>query len=57
MPGFVDPLDWGDGIVAAFQPRFHQFYVDRSPCPGRLEGLWIMTQLARWQLTPFPKTG
>ncbi|WKT81691.1 nitrate ABC transporter ATP-binding protein [Thermosynechococcus sp. PP45] len=53
--GFVDPLDWGDGIVAAFQPRFHQFYVDRSPCPGRLEGLWIMTQLARWQLTPFPK--
>ncbi|URR35504.1 nitrate ABC transporter ATP-binding protein [Thermosynechococcus sp. HN-54] len=53
--GFVDPLDWGDGIAAAFQPRFHQFYVDRSPCPGRLEGLWIMTQLARWQLTPFPK--
>ncbi|WP_460194584.1 ABC transporter ATP-binding/substrate-binding protein [Thermosynechococcus sp. FA-CM-4201] len=53
--GFVDPLDWGDGIASAFQPRFHQFYVDRSPCPGRVEGLWIMTQLARWQLTPFPK--
>ncbi|QEQ01555.1 ATP-binding cassette domain-containing protein [Thermosynechococcus sp. CL-1] len=53
--GFVEPLDRGDGIVAAFQPRFHQFYVDRSPCPGRLEGLWIMTQLARWQLTPFPR--
>lgn len=53
--GFVEPLDWGDGIASAFQPRFHQFYVDRSPCPGRLEGLWIITQLARWQLTPFPK--
>jgi len=51
--GFVSPLNWGDGIAAAFQPRFHQFYVDRSPCPGRVEGLWIMTQLARWQLTPF----
>jgi len=53
--GFVSPLDWGDGIAAAFEPRFHQFYVDRSPCPGRVEGLWIMTQLARWQLTPFPQ--
>lgn len=53
--GFVDPLDRGDGIASAFQPRFHQFYVDRSPCPGRVEGLWIITQLARWQLTPFPK--
>ncbi len=53
--GFVEPLNWGDGIAAAFQPRFHQFYVDRSPCPGRVEGLWIMTQLARWQITPFPE--
>lgn len=53
--GFVMPLERGDGVETAFRPRFHQFYVDRSPCPGRLELLWIMTQLARWQLTPFPK--
>lgn len=53
--GFVEPLNRGDGTAAVFQPRFHQFYVDRSPCPGRLEGLWMMTQLARWQLTPFPQ--
>ncbi|RMH64265.1 MAG: ATP-binding cassette domain-containing protein [Cyanobacteria bacterium J003] len=53
--GFVQPLERGEGIATAFQPRFHQFYVDRSPFPGRLEALWIITQLARWQLTPFPK--
>ncbi|HIK38157.1 MAG: nitrate ABC transporter ATP-binding protein [Geminocystis sp.] len=53
--GFVHPLNRGDDSAPAFQPRFHQFYVHRSLCPRQPEGLWMMTQLARWQLTPFPK--
>jgi nitrate/nitrite transport system ATP-binding protein len=36
-------------------PRFHQFHLDNSNCPRRVEGLWILTQLARWNITPFPK--
>jgi nitrate/nitrite transport system ATP-binding protein len=35
--------------------RFHQFHLNNSNCPGRVEGLWILTQLARWNITPFPK--
>jgi nitrate/nitrite transport system ATP-binding protein len=29
--------------------------VDQANCPGRGEGLWTLTQLARWGYTPFPK--
>jgi nitrate/nitrite transport system ATP-binding protein len=36
-------------------PRFHQFHLDNSNCPRRVEGLWILSQLARWNITPFPK--
>jgi nitrate/nitrite transport system ATP-binding protein len=35
--------------------RFNQFFVDQSNYPGQSEGLWILTQLARWGYTPFPK--
>ena len=35
--------------------RFNQFYVDRSNYPQQIESLWILTQLARWGITPFPK--
>ncbi len=54
-PGFLDDYDRGTGAEPMPQIRFNQFYVDRSNCPGRVEGLWILTQLARWGLTPFPK--
>lgn len=54
-PGFLAPYDRGTGEVPQSQPRFHQFYVDQATCPGRVEGLWILTQLARWGLIPFPK--
>lgn len=53
-PGFLDPYVYGTG-AAEDLPRFNQFYVDRTNCPYRVEGLWIMTQLARWGITPFPK--
>lgn len=53
-PGLLDPYDTGIGEPIQML-RFNQFYVDHSTCPGRAEGLWILTQLARWGMTPFPK--
>jgi nitrate/nitrite transport system ATP-binding protein len=53
--GFLDRYDRGTGAEPEWLPRFNQFHVDRSNCPGRAEGLWILTQLARWDIAPFPK--
>ncbi len=54
-PGFIDPYDLGTGDAALNLPRFNQFHLDNANCPGRVEGLWILTQLARWGITPFPR--
>lgn len=54
-PGFIDAYDNGMGEEAKMLLRFNQFYVDRSTCPKLGENLWILTQLARWELTAFPK--
>jgi len=54
-PGFIDPYNRGDGTEPQQLLRFNQFYVDQANCPGRGEGLWTLTQLARWGYTPFPK--
>lgn len=54
-PGFIDPYNRGIKMEAKFSPRFNQFYLDQTNCPGRVEGLWILTQLARWGYTPFPR--
>ncbi len=54
-PGFVDPYQYRSEAEAEPVPRFNQFYIDHSTCPGRAEGLWMLTQMARWGLTPFPK--
>jgi nitrate/nitrite transport system ATP-binding protein len=35
--------------------RYNQFFVDRTNYPERVEILWVMTQMARWGLTSFPK--
>jgi nitrate/nitrite transport system ATP-binding protein len=53
-PGFLTPYDRGTGKPEFYQ-RFNQFHVGGSNCPGRVEGLWILTQLARWGVTAFPK--
>ncbi len=53
-PGFLDPYNKGTG-EPQYLPSFNQFHVDQSNCPGRVEGLWILTQLARWGYTPFPR--
>lgn len=54
-PGFVDAYDWGTDATPRILTRYNQFHVDKSNCPSRSEGLWVLTQLARWGITPFPK--
>ena len=54
-PGFIDPYPTRLGSQGRSLSRFNQFHADQTNCPGRAEGLWILTQLARWGVTPFPK--
>ena len=54
-PGFIDPYNCGTGETPQLLRRYNQFHVNNTNCPGRVEGLWILTQLARWGMTPFPK--
>ncbi|HEY9807848.1 MAG TPA: nitrate ABC transporter ATP-binding protein [Halomicronema sp.] len=53
--GFAAPYNYGTGQPPQILQRFNQFHVEQTNCPGRVEGLWILTQLARWGVTPFPK--
>jgi nitrate/nitrite transport system ATP-binding protein len=48
--GFTQPLQEEKNYH-----RLHQFYVGQSYCPIPSEGVWMLTQLARWELTPFPQ--
>jgi nitrate/nitrite transport system ATP-binding protein len=54
-PGFIDPYDRGTGEPAQMLPQFNQFHVDKTNCPSRVEGLWILVQMARWGIVPFPR--
>ena len=54
-PGFIDAYNRGTGEKPQKLPRFNQFYIDKTNYPDQIEGLWLMTQLARWGLIPFPK--
>ncbi len=54
-PGLIGPFDRGGSTMPEILPRYHQFHVENANCPRRVEGLWILTQLARWGITPFPK--
>ncbi|WP_250122847.1 nitrate ABC transporter ATP-binding protein [Chroococcidiopsis sp. CCMEE 29] len=54
-PGFIDPYQRGTSEEPQQLSRYNQFYVERTNCPYRIEGLWIMTQMARWGITPFPR--
>jgi nitrate/nitrite transport system ATP-binding protein len=54
-PGFIDPYNRGTGERPQTLPRFNQFYIDKTNYPDQIEGLWLMTQLARWGLIPFPR--
>jgi nitrate/nitrite transport system ATP-binding protein len=54
-PGFLEPYNRGTEAEPELLVRFNQFHNDQANCPGRVEGLWILTQLARWGYTPFPR--
>jgi nitrate/nitrite transport system ATP-binding protein len=54
-PGLVGPFDLGNGQPPVSMLRFHQFHVGQANSPVRIEALWILTQLARWGMTAFPK--
>jgi nitrate/nitrite transport system ATP-binding protein len=53
--GFIDPYDRGMGEPPEDLWQYNRFHADKSNCPGRVEGLWVLTQLARWGMIPFPK--
>jgi nitrate/nitrite transport system ATP-binding protein len=54
-PGLIGPFDRGGNTKPEYLPRYHQFHVENANCPHRVEGLWVLSQLARWGITPFPK--
>jgi nitrate/nitrite transport system ATP-binding protein len=54
-PALIGPFDRGGDTQPEHLPRFHQFHVENANCPRRIEGLWILTQLSRWGIAPFPK--
>jgi nitrate/nitrite transport system ATP-binding protein len=55
-PGLVGNFDRGIAERPPENlPRFHQFHVENTNCPRRVEGTWILSQLARWGIAPFPK--
>ncbi len=54
-PGFIDPYDRGDGTQPQELTAYNQFYLNQTNYPNRTELLWMVTQMARWGLVPFPK--
>jgi nitrate/nitrite transport system ATP-binding protein len=54
-PGFLDPYNSGTGAEPEMLYNFNQFYVDKTNAPDRLQMVWVMAQMARWGLIPFPK--
>lgn len=53
--GLIDPYNRGMGEAPEQILNYNQFYVNKTNYPDPVEGLWIMTQLARWGLTTFPR--
>ncbi|BAY96298.1 nitrate transport ATP-binding subunits C and D [Tolypothrix tenuis PCC 7101] len=54
-PGFIDPYNRGDGKAPQELTGYNQFYLHQTNYPNRTELLWMVTQMARWGLIPFPK--
>ncbi len=55
-PGFLTPYNRGiEGQEPQTLPRFNRFFNQNATFPSRTEGLWILTQLARWGYTDFPR--
>src|SRR5919202_357053 len=54
-PGFLDPYNSGTEAEPEMLYNFNQFHVDKTNAPDRLQMVWVMAQMARWGLIPFPK--
>jgi nitrate/nitrite transport system ATP-binding protein len=54
-PGFIEPYDRGTDREPQLTPKYLEFYLDKTNCPDRTKALWILTQMARWGLVPFPR--
>jgi nitrate/nitrite transport system ATP-binding protein len=54
-PSLMGMFSRGADLAPEPLPRFHQFHLDNANCPRRIEGTWILSQLARWGIAPFPK--
>jgi nitrate/nitrite transport system ATP-binding protein len=54
-PGFIEPYDRGTGEPAQMLPQYNEFSVNQTNFPSRVEGLWILVQMARWGIVPFPR--
>ncbi len=54
-PGFIDPYDRGLGDEPETLLKYNTFSVNQANCPDRVEALWILAQMARWDITPFPR--
>jgi nitrate/nitrite transport system ATP-binding protein len=52
-PGLVGPYDRGTGEPAGIVD-FIRFHGDHRNAPERQDAVWILSQLARWGLCPFP---
>jgi nitrate/nitrite transport system ATP-binding protein len=55
LPGFIEPYDRGTGEPAQMLPQYNEFSVNQTNFPSRVEGLWILVQMARWGIVPFPR--
>ncbi|MBD2459651.1 ABC transporter substrate-binding protein [Oscillatoria sp. FACHB-1407] len=53
--GFIDPYHQGTEAEPKQLLSFNQFYVNQANAPNGAEMLWVMTQMARWGLVPFPR--
>ncbi|MGF1569106.1 MAG: nitrate ABC transporter ATP-binding protein [Nodosilinea sp.] len=53
--GFIDPYDRGDGRAPELISNYNQFFTGKANFPDVTEAVWIMTQMARWGITPFPR--
>ncbi|AFZ35097.1 nitrate ABC transporter, ATPase subunits C and D [Stanieria cyanosphaera PCC 7437] len=54
-PGFLDAYNRGTGEPSQLLPKYNEFYLNKTNYPSRVEGLWILVQMARWGILPFPR--
>lgn len=54
-PGFIDAYDRGTEQEPQHLYKYNQFYVDKTNIPDQVQCLWILTEMARWGIVPFPK--